>query len=234
MEGSADRRHVGNYDELSLFYDELLQDEEAYGLWLQYIEEKPFHTLLELASGSAVLTGILEKKGYEILASDLSERMREASKKNYSGEYVLLDMRDFSLGKTFDTVICVVDSINYLTFEELPSCFISVYWHLNPGGRFLFDMHHPARLKEFEDEYIEEGTVSGVPYQWTIRSVPEDAALHEHFTFYTPEGIVQEQHLQHVFDAGEVKKLMERVGFSVRVIEDFVEDEKILMIGEKL
>ena len=65
MEGSADSRNVSNYEVLARYYDELLQDEEALSLWLEYIEEKEFKTVLELASGSGVMAGILKRKGYD-------------------------------------------------------------------------------------------------------------------------------------------------------------------------
>ena len=38
MEGSANSRAVSNYEMLARYYDELLQDEEALSLWLEYIE----------------------------------------------------------------------------------------------------------------------------------------------------------------------------------------------------
>ncbi len=234
MEGPSSNRTVENYSELGEYYDELLQDEESLPLWLDVIEERPFVSLLELASGSACITGILEKKGYQVKASDISEKMREVSRRNYSGEYLLLDMTDFHLGKTYDVVLCIVDSINYLEEEELSSCFRCVYEHLEEKGRFIFDMHHEARLKEFAEEYIEEGYVRDVPYQWAISADPFERTLQECFTFYTDEGMLQEHHLQHVFSPEMIRRKLKECGFRVEIREDFVEEEKILVIGEKL
>ncbi len=75
MEGSANSRNVSNYEMLAQYYDELLQDEEALSLWLKYIEEEKFKTVLELASGSGVMAGILKNKGYDVTASDISAEM---------------------------------------------------------------------------------------------------------------------------------------------------------------
>ncbi len=232
MEGS--NREVKEYEYLAKYYDYLLGDIDAFDYWLEYINQEDFKTCLELASGSGVLAGILEKQGKDIIASDISEEMKEVAKINYDGEYLILNMIDFDLHKSFDLVLCVCDSINYLYREELPKMFKSVYNNLNDGGRFIFDMHNPKRLKEFQDEYIEEGQIDeDTFYQWTINSDIDESTINEHFTFYTKEGMIQEHHSQNVFDVNFVKDELANVGFKVEIIEDFIEDEKILFIAHK-
>ena len=232
MEGS--NKEVKEYEYLAKYYDYLLGDEEAFNFWLEYINAKDYHTVLELASGSGVLAGILKKQGKEVTASDISKEMKEAATNNFDGEYLILNMIDFDLHKKYDLILCVCDSINYLYEEELEQMFKSVYKHLNDGGRFIFDMHNPKRLKEFDEEYIEEGQIDeNVYYQWTINSDTFDRTVNEHFTFYTPEGMIQEQHTQNVFEPSVVKEKLESVGLKSEVVMDFIEDEKILFIGTK-
>ena len=227
-------QEVNEYEYLAKYYDFLLGDKDAFDYWLKYIEEVPFKSCLELASGSGVLAGILKEKGYDIIASDISKEMKEASKDNFNGEYLLLNMIDFNLDKTFDLILCVCDSLNYLYEDELSSMFKTVYKHLKTNSRFIFDMHNPKRLKEFSEEYIEEGKIDdNIFYQWTINSDVDEKTICEHFTFYTPDGMIKEQHVQNVFDVDLVKNKLIECGFKVRVIEDFIEDEKILFIGEK-
>ncbi len=232
MEGSANTKAVSNYEVLARYYDALLQDEEALSLWLEYIEEEGFHTVLELASGSGVMAKILKEKGYEVTASDISKQMKEASKANFDGEYLLLNMTDYDLHKRFDLVLCICDSINYLYEEELDGFFSCAAKHLEQGGRLIFDMHSLKRIEEFKEQYIEEGFVEGVPYQWTITSDEYDATLHEHFTFYTEEGMIQENHSQNVFSVETIVEHMKDL-FEIRVIPDFIEDEKLLIVGYK-
>lgn len=226
-------REVKEYEFLAKYYDYLLGDEKAFDYWLKYINAKDYHTVLELASGSGVLANILKKQGKEVTASDISNEMKEVAKNNFDGEYLILNMINFDLAKTYDLVLCVCDSINYLYLDELDSMFKCVYNHLNDGGRFIFDMHNPKRLLEFEDEYIEEGKIDDdVFYQWTINSDLFDNTINEHFTFYTPDGMIQEQHTQNVFEIDIVKKKLEKY-FRVEVIKDFIEDEKVLFVGNK-
>ena len=232
MEGSANSKNVDNYQILAEYYDELLQDEDSLSLWLDHIESEPFGSVLEFASGSGVMAGILKSKGYDIIASDISEAMKDSSAKNYDGEYLLLNMTDYHLDRKFDLILCICDSVNYLYEQELDSFFRCAYEHLNDNGRLIFDMHHRNRLKEFSEMYIEEGYVLDTPYQWTIESDEMDDTICEHFTFYTNDGMIQEHHQQNVFDIDTIKDKMESM-FDTEVMEDFVEDEKVLVTGRK-
>ena len=227
-------REVKEYEALAYYYDYLLGDEDAFDLWLNYIEEKPFKTVLELASGSGVLANKLKQKGYDVIASDISNEMKDVATSNYDLDYRILNMIDFDLKQSFDLVLCVCDSINYLYEEELSSMFKCVYNHLNKNGRFIFDMHNKKRLEEFSEEYIEEGQIDDSTfYQWTINSDIDDKTISEHFSFYKPEGMITEQHTQNVFDVNLIELKLQEVGFNVSIISDFVEDEKLLIIGEK-
>lgn len=232
MEGFANCKDVANYEILARYYDELLQDEEALSLWLKYIENEDFKTVLELASGSAVMAKILKEKGYDIIASDISQDMKDISKNNYDGPYLILNMTDYHLDKKFDLILCICDSINYLLPEELDSFFKCAYEHLNDNGRLIFDMHHLNRLDEFKEQYIEEGYVLNTPYQWSIESDKFDKTIAEHFTFYTNDAMIQEHHIQNVFEIDLIKDKMKNL-FDIDIIEDFIEDEKVLVIGRK-
>ena len=233
MERSANSKNVDNFSMLSRYYDELLLTDESFSLWMNYIEEEVFNSVLELASGSGMLAGVLKRRGYEVLASDISLEMKRAAKNNYDGEYSILNMTDYNLNKKFDLIICICDSINYLETAELDSFIECAHKHLNENGRLIFDMHSMARLKEFKDEYIEEGFINETAYQWTIMADEYDNLIMQHFTFYTKDGMIQEHHTQNVFEVEDVLGKM-RKHFNTRIIEDFVEDEKVLVIGKKI
>ena len=229
MEGS-DNKNLKAYDFLAYYYDYLLMDEESLNYWLKYILEEDFTSCLELASGTGVMAGILKNRGYEVIASDISASMKEASKANFDGEYLLLNMSDYKLNRKFDLILCICDSINYLNEDELDSFIECAFKHLNDNVRLIFDMHHINRLKEFEEEYIEEGYLEDMPYQWTINA--DNDSLHEHFTFYSKDGMMKEDHFQHVFKPETVINKLNRY-FDVHYIEDFVPDEKVLFVNRK-
>jgi len=233
MEGLTNCKDVKNYEILSFYYDYLLQDEDSLVLWLKYIEEKEFNTCLELASGSGVMAGILERKGYKVIASDLSNEMKKVSINNFKGDYRIINMTDYDLDEKFDLILCICDSINYLNEYELSKFFSCCKKHLNPNGRLIFDMHNTKRINEFKDEYVEEGKLpDGNFYQWTISSDSIEKTIHEHFTFYVNGDMIQEHHTQNVFEPSLIERKMYDAGYKVRIIEDFVPFEKLLVIGE--
>ena len=230
MERSIDR-NLKAYEFLAYYYDELLGDEESLSFWLEEIEKEKFETALELASGSGLMAKILKNKGYKVTASDISKDMKEASKINFDGEYLILNMSNYHINKSYDLILSICDSINYLNIEELESFIKCSKEHLNKNGRLIFDMHNIKRLEEFDEEYIEEGDLHDIQYQWTIKSDIDTSSLHEHFTFYTSDGMIQEQHLQFVHKPEIVIRILEKYGFKVNYIEDFIKDEKVLMVA---
>ena len=225
------------YDQLARYYDALVGDDEACRMWEEFVKKhvKPCK-MLELACGSGEITNALHQDGYDILATDISEAMiNELNKKYPYIKTQILDMNNFKMDEKYDSVICFCDSINYLMdYHQMVD---SVYDVLNDHGIFMFDMHTLDRIKEFEDEYIEEGYLDDIPYQWTITSYFNQ--IHQHFAFYCDNSVLQEQHVQYVFDSNEVIDYLKQKGFKVKVYTDFVLDgiqngEKIFIVGEKI
>ena len=235
MAGFTYYKDVDNYSILAHHYDALLSDEESLALWIEKINEyAKGKELLELASGSGVMAGLLKKQGYHVIASDISKDMQEVAINNFDGEYLILNMIDFKLDKQFDVILCIADSMNYIKdYDEMKAMFLNVKAHLKTGGIFVFDMHHYERINEFAEEYIEEGYIENVPYQWTIQSDDVTNQLMEHFVFYEEDGVLQEHHTQQVFDYAKTIALMEECGYQTHGYDNFIPDEKVLIVGEK-
>ena len=227
------------YDTLAKYYDELLGDNDALDLWVDVVKKnvvKP--DVLELACGSGDLAIKLAKAGYNVLATDISQEMINVASNKVSQanpKFEIMDMTKFALNQKYDGILCFCDSFNYLNnYEEIAAMFHNVYQHLNSQGVFIFDTHHLNRLKEFKEEYIEEGQLSNVDYSWTILADDYNKTLMEHFAFYQNNEMIEENHLQHVFDYEKLKALLEAENFQVTYDTEFVKDEKVLFIGRKL
>ena len=133
---------------------------------------------------------------------------------------------------------CFCDSINYLqTLDEIKNMFISSYNALNENGKLLFDMHTEYRLEEFSEEFLEEGFIDNIPYQWSI--ISEDDLIYHHFAFYTKDVILEEYHVQKVYDLDIILNLLKEIGYKYKVYTDFniegkYEGEKYFIVGEKI
>lgn len=222
------------YNLLAQYYDGLVKDDQASKAWVDFIMLNiSGKRLLELACGSGEITLALANQGYEIDASDLSQAMiDEAMKKTDANKvnFFIMDMCNIEVHKSYDGVLCLCDSINYLLQEEdINNMFQSIYDCLNVNGTFIFDMHSVNRLEEFEEEFYEEGIVDNNEYTWSI--LAQEDYLYHNFLFYDENAKVSlEQHIQRVYSHEMIESLLEPY-FNFEVYTDF--NQKGIQEGEK-
>jgi SAM-dependent methyltransferase len=137
----------GLYDYPAL-YDALL----PAGAHLPYYAElarQASGDILELACGTGQLTVPLAGAGLPIAGLDLSEPMlrtarERAATAKVSVEYLLHDMRNFSLGRQFAFIFIARNSLLHLhSTEDILAALAMVRRHLTPGGIFAFDIFNP-------------------------------------------------------------------------------------------
>lgn len=146
------------------YYDIFYQD-KPYAMEAGFVHEclqrhcrGECNYLLELACGTGRHAFELEKRGYEILATDYSADLLNVARRNAAArkskvEFALQDMRKISLpGKLFDAVYCLFDSIGYVqTNSAIGQVLKGVSAHLKPQGIFIFEFWHAAAmLRKFE------------------------------------------------------------------------------------
>ena len=111
-------------------------------------------TVLDVACGTGSLSECFLKKGFEIVANDISFDMLCIAREKLSayGDKVLLlcqDMCELDLYGTVDAAVCSLDSINHLTEEEdVDDAFFSIGQFIRPGGLFVFDVNTVYKHKE--------------------------------------------------------------------------------------
>ena len=74
---------------------------------------------------------------------DGSSLMLDYAKENAPGvEFILSDARNFNLGRKFNAVTCLFDSINHLlNKDDVIKVFKNIYDHLEDNGIFVFDVN---------------------------------------------------------------------------------------------
>lgn len=226
---------MGIYQQLANFYDLLVKDEQATQDWVAFIEaHAQFQSVFECACGSGEITLALALKGYQVEASDLSQEMIQQAKQKAGAELVefkVMDMSQFASEVKRDLVLCLCDSLNYLLLDSQIESFVqSSYDLLKPGGTLIFDVHSQDRLMEFQEEFLEEGTLGEIHYEWDIQS--DDDRIYQNFVFFDQEANASyEQHIQRVFDAQWLMSVCEKVGFGCEIYTDFI--HKGIHPGEK-
>ena len=147
------------YGSFAEVYD-MFMDNIPYEKWAEYIcgilrEQGIAKGLaLELGCGTGSITQLLAQAGYDMIGVDSSPEMLQAAveKRDAAGLdilYLLQDMREFELYGTVRAVVCVCDSLNYITEpEDLLQTFLLVNNYLDPGGIFVFDFNTVYKYKE--------------------------------------------------------------------------------------
>ncbi len=231
-----------NYKILASYYDALVIDEQAIQDWVDYTKkyvEKG--KLLDLACGSGDFAIAMAEAGFSVEACDLSSEMIKVAKNKAGSELVswqVLNMLDLDENEKYDAITCYCDSVNYLqSYQQLNTLIDSVYKALKVDGVFMFDIHSLDALENYQQEYIEEGYIEDVAYQWCIYSSGNN--LYYAFIFQDESGLMQKElHQQFIFDPVVVKNMLETKGFETRILTDFalegiVEGDKIFFSAIK-
>ncbi len=230
------------YKTLASYYDALVIDEtfvqELVDYTKKYLKKGK---IMDLACGSGDLAIALAKLGFFVEATDLSVEMIDIAKSKKDSELVnwdVLNMLDLNKLAEYDGITCYCDSLNYLkSYQELEKIIDNVYKALKNNGVFLFDIHSIEALENYKQEYIEEGYIDDITYQWCIYSMGEN--LYYSFIFQDDTGqTFKELHQQFVFDPRIVKKMLESKGFEVKNLTDFnkegiVEGDKVFFSAIK-
>lgn len=139
------------YTSFAQVYDELM-DNIPYDEWISYITSLLHEynitdgLVAELGCGTGTITEGLAAAGYDMIGIDVSPDMLEIAneKKNANGfssiMYLQQDMCSFELYGTVNAIVCVCDSINYLSnTDQITTVFSLANNYLEADGIFICD-----------------------------------------------------------------------------------------------
>lgn len=178
--------------------------------------------VLDLGCGTGTLTEMLSSAGYDMIGVDNSPEMLEMAlqKKEVSGAdilYLCQDMRSFELYGTVRAVLCVCDSLNYISNdEELAQVFKTVRLYLEPDGVFLFDFNTPEKYRAIGEDTISE-VRDNAAFIWENYYDGETRRNEYDITFFLEreDGLYERQeevHCQRAWTAEEVEALLKEGG----------------------
>lgn len=216
------------YSFFAKVYDVFMND-IPYVDWLDgieaYMERRNIqcHRVLELGCGTGRFTALLAADGYEVTGLDLSEAMIKVAKKKPFGKrisYVCSDMRNFNLGRKFDVVISVCDSMNYLlNNDDMYNTFLSVGKHLEKGGFFIFDLKTETFYEKLGNNIYSDERNFG-RYYWENEFDKETGDNFYYLSFFIKSmgkyKLYEEEHTQHVFTGTDIRECAAKAGFTVK------------------
>jgi SAM-dependent methyltransferase len=217
------------------YYDLLYSDKDYEAecnfldqLWRQFCQEMPIK-VLDVGCGTGNHAILLAKRGYKVTGVDASAPMiaiarRKAEAAGLEITFHVARMEQMELGERWDTAICMFNTINYVTDDDLlRKALLNIHRHLKIGGTFLFDFRNgvpslrsysPVRVK-----WVRKGSLRIL----RISETQLDAMEHLFYTTYTclvldGDRLVkefQDQHVVRFLFLREVQRLLKECGFEV-------------------
>lgn len=216
------------YNRFASIYDQLMMDFN-YEDWFNYIEEilykfdKSPKKVLEMACGTGNLSYYLAKERYNLtcfdLSSDMLSRAYEKLRRFKNVNLMKQNMIDFNINQSFDCVISICDSINYITEKnDLFRTFKNVWNHLENDGIFIFDINSYYKLKHIigNNTFVEDQ--EDVFYTWQNYYDENKHICEFYLTFFFSEDgenfeRFDEEHKEKAYKIEEIVELLKEAGF---------------------
>jgi len=244
------------YARFAEVYDRLTHD-IPYTKWADYLQSaflkfnKNPRLILELGCGTGSMAIELAKRGYEMIALDVSADMlaRAYQKSQEQGTQVLFlhqDMREFELYGTVDAVLCLLDSLNYMrSLSDVQKVFRLVHNYLNPGGLFIFDLNSPYKLSTVlgNETFYEVGEDTTWIWTNTYHEKKKRATFDLTFFVKTEEGLYErfdETHNEWAYNSREIEEALHKAGLvllgeygELKFTKPRQKEERIFYIAQK-
>ncbi len=224
------------YSKFAEVYDELMSD-VPYKKIAEIIDSKikkyniENNIILDLACGTGTLTNELSKKGYEMIGADLSYDMLQiAQEKNPDVLFLNQSMDEFELYGTVGTIVCCLDSVNYLLDEKrLNKMFKLCNNYLDPDGLLIFDINTEYKFKNILADNIYTYDNDDIFYVWENDFCEEKKLCDFYLTFFVKENgcykRFDEVHTEKMYTDDEMVKALTVNGFKVlEKLNDFTDE----------
>lgn len=217
------------YSELAEIYDRVM-DHVDYVSWAKFIASifQRFRikvkSILEIACGTGNLSVELHKLGYSMTGMDVSPYMLAKTAQKFRELSIPLKlfsstMTSIPLACQFDAVLCIYDSINYLTTpDDFMQTFKEVASVIGSGGFFIFDVCTVKNSEMFFSNNIMVENIDGVSYKRVCKFNQSEKIQENQFHISKNGKLYVETHLQKIYRLEEIKAMIKETPFWVRGI----------------
>lgn len=222
-----------DYDKFAKYYDVIELKASNYYEKTNDFLDKIFRRhrvkiVLDMACGTGAQTISLTKRGYKVIASDISKGMLEIAKRKSKGLRIRFyqgDMKTINLGK-FDAVIIIFNAIAHLSKKDFEKVVRNVSENLKEHGLFIFDIFNLDFMKsghfrdyKHMDLAIEHESTKYVRFN-DNRLDSKKGMMWINQEVYIQKGsdrpeIHKERWNMQIYSVEELKKLLERNGFKI-------------------
>ena len=223
-----------NYNQFAWYYDSLMEP-KFYEDYFHFIKENAsFKSVLDLGCGTGRLDAQLVKEDIILDGIDLSQQMIDIAAQEVQSDkahFEVADMLTYQPNKTYDLVLCVCDSLNYiLGFENQVQILKNVYKFLNDNGTFIFDIHSQYKINELFKNYIEEDENEDFYFFWKVKKTNEYQITHYVIIEDLNDDVrMEEKHIQESYPIEWYVKALQEIEFKeITYTESFQENERVV------
>jgi len=232
------------YKNYAHYYDRIyekldLQKEVDFIKWaVERHNKSGANRLLDVACGTGRHAEKL-KDSFHITGVDISPDMLQIAREKLPDiEFTRGDMKNLSLEKKFDVVICMFSAMNYnTTLEELKGTIDNFNKHLNEGGIIIFD--YGINQENWIEGLVSVDTVvdNNLKLARICQSSLDDGIFNANFIFLIKDNgkldFDIDQHQLGVFGIEDVLNSMAGAGFDTFIYSDFTSEKWDVLSGER-
>lgn len=217
------------YEEFAGVYDRLMDDFD-YPVWADYylaLLKKhvcPLKSIMETGCGTGSMSIEFARRRLKLVSSDLSSDMlrlaqEKARKNGLAIPFIQQDMRELSVHRPVDAVLCCCDGVNYLTApDDVKAFFRASFNALRVGGALAFDISSRYKLRDQMGSSFFGEERDNIAYLWQNQYDEKKNEILMDLTFFLRrrDGLYQrftEQHLQRAHTIEEITAWLTECGF---------------------
>jgi SAM-dependent methyltransferase len=222
------------YSVLASFYDRMMAH-VSYPKWAQLTSDllaarglwkdpRVTPQVLEAACGTGTLAILLSKYRMQVDAFDGSKEMVERAIAKSEGLAVKpyffhATFDDFPVGRKYDAVLCLYDSLNYILDEDGVVRFLKRAGScLKPGGLLLFDVCTELNSLLHFNNRVDRDFGPGYRFVRRMRFKKRDQIQENHFDIHLdgpPPTRVYELHRQRIYSLDDVRGFIDQAGLEL-------------------
>jgi SAM-dependent methyltransferase len=216
-----------SYGPLAKWYDALTAD-VPYEAFADFYEGEfrrsggEFAMLLDLCCGTGTLTGIMGRRGYEMIAADASEDMLMQARDKcpqlaVPPLWLCQEAAQLDLYGTVDAAYCSLDGMDYIPPEELPEVFRRLRLFIRPEGLFIFDVRSPESFRALDGQVFVDET-EDLLCLWRADFDGDEGVMRYGMDIFSREGELWrrdgEEHVEYAHEPETLISLLEKAGFT--------------------
>jgi len=220
------------FDKYSAYYDLLYKDKD-YKAEAEYVTNLLGNSksVLELGCGTGKHAKLLVNNGFSVYGIDSSETMLEQAK-TIGIDCEIGDARSFRCNKIFGAIISLFHVMSYQnTDKDVLDEFNTASFHLQPGGKFIFDVWYKdavlsqipeKRVKKLKNDEIEVTRYCNPNHikDKNIVEVNYDIEILHIETGLTEN--IKEKHSMRYFSKDEIVNFAVQSGFKITKVEEWL------------